>query len=102
MRRRYRGYSGRKRPGRIRLVILTLLFWSVSGLVMIGFLHGGPAALFEAKSEDVAKMYIGNIFPTVSRSSDYESRDASGPSLKPASEEKGILVKESRRRSFSQ
>ncbi len=91
MRRRYRGYSGRKRPGRIRLVILTLLFWSVSGLVMIGFLHGGPAALFEAKSEDVAKMYIGNIFPTVSRSSDYESRDASGPSLKPASEEKGIF-----------
>jgi hypothetical protein len=58
---------------------------------MIGFLHGGPAALFEAKSEDVAKMYIGNIFPTVSRSSDYESRDASGPSLKPASEEKGIF-----------
>jgi stage II sporulation protein P len=43
---------------------------------MFSFLHGGPAQMIEAKSEDVAKMYIGNVFPTVSRSSDYESREA--------------------------
>lgn len=76
MRRRYGGYNSRKRPGRSRTAILTFLFWAVSGFIMISFLHGGPSQMIEAKSEDVAKMYIGNVFPTVSRGADYESREA--------------------------
>ncbi len=80
MRRRYGGYNGRRRPGSGKSAILTFLFWAVSGFIMISFLHGGPVKIFEAKSEDVAKMYIGSIFPTVSRSADYEAREAIGNS----------------------
>lgn len=92
MRRRYGGYNGRKRLRGGRLVVLTLLFWAVSGFIMLSFLHGGPPKMIEAKGEDVAKMYIGSIFPTVSRSADYESREAMGDSLDPASgTSKGVL-----------
>ena len=86
MRRRYGGFNSRRRLGGGKLAILTLLFWAVSGIIMISFLHGGPAQMIEAKSEDVAKMYIGNIFPTVSRSADYESRKAMASAPDPASE----------------
>jgi stage II sporulation protein P len=83
---------GRLRPGGIRAAVLTFLFWAVSGLIMVGFLHGGPAHLIEAKSEEVGKLYIGSVFPTVSRGSEYEARDAVGTSLEPGAEEpKGIL-----------
>jgi len=77
MRRRYGGYSGRKRPGS-KIALLTFLFWAVSGIIMISYIHGGPAQIIEAKGEDVGKMYIGSIFPSVSRSADYESREALG------------------------
>jgi len=89
MRRRYggySGYSGRKRAGNRRSVFLTILFWAVSGFIMIGLIHGGPPKIIEAKSEDVAKLYIGSIFPSVSRSADYESREAMGDKLNPAAE----------------
>ncbi|HML38982.1 MAG TPA: hypothetical protein PKA19_16430, partial [Bacillota bacterium] len=66
MRRRYGGYNGRKRTGGGKTALLTVLFWAVSGLIMISFIHGGPVKMIEAKSEDIAKMYIDNIFPTVS------------------------------------
>lgn len=92
-RKRYRGYYGRRQISGSKLAILTLLFWAVSGVIMVAFLHGGPAQMIEAKSEDVGKMYIGNIFPTVSRNSDYESREALGGSLEsePANDAKGLL-----------
>ena len=48
--------------------------------------------MMEAKSENVAKMYIGNIFPTVSRSSDYESREAINTSLESSAEDKKGLL----------
>jgi len=86
MRRRSGGFNSRKRLGGGKLAILTLLFWAVSGFIMISFLHGGPAQMIEAKSEDVAKMYIGSVFPTVSRSADYESRAAMGSTSDPASD----------------
>ncbi len=87
MRRRYGGYQNRKRIGGGKLVVLIVLFWAISGFIMISFVHGGPAQIFETKREDVAKMYIGNIFPTVSRGAEYESREARGRSLEPAVEE---------------
>lgn len=73
--RRYGAYSGRRKSGSGRLAFMTLLFWIVSGFIMISFMHGGPLGMFDAQKEDVGKMYIGNIFPTVSRSS-FESREA--------------------------
>lgn len=74
MRRRLRsGFYRRRRPGG-RGAALSVLFWAVSGLVMITFLHGGPGQFFNAKGEDVAKMYMGNVFPTISRSADFETR----------------------------
>ncbi len=76
MRRRYGGYYGRKRISGGKLAVLSLLFWAVSGFIMISFIHGGPLQLLEAKSEEVAKMYIEDIFPTVNRGSGYESREA--------------------------
>ena len=48
---------------------------------MISFIHGGPGRLIEGKSNDVGKMYIGNVFPSVSRSLNYESRAALGYSI---------------------
>lgn len=91
MRRRYAVYSGRKRSGSGRIAVLSVLFWAVSGLIMIGFIHGGPPKL-EAEGKDVAKMYINNIFPTVSRSVDYEAREAISGSFEPAAEQpKGLL-----------
>lgn len=87
MRRRHKGYQSRKRIGGGKLAILTVLFWAISGFIMISFVHGGPAQIFETKREDVAKMYIGNIFPTVSRGADFESRETIGKSLEPAAEE---------------
>ena len=77
--RRYGAYSGRRKQGSGRLAILTLLFWVVSGFVMISLLHGGPLEIFGGQKDDVGKMYIGNVFPTVSRSS-FESREALNPS----------------------
>ena len=71
-RRRYSDRYRRKRS-RGRFAASSLLFWAVSGLIMLVFLHGGPSQFFQAKSEDVAKMYVGSVFPTVSRSAD--SRD---------------------------
>ena len=85
-RRRYGGYNGGRRLSGGRLAVLTLLFWAVSGLVMVGFIHGGPGQLFKGKSDDVAKIYLENVFPTVSRSSDYGSREALGSSLGAGSE----------------
>jgi len=77
MRRRlYNGFSRRRGLSGGKVAFLTLLFWAVSGLIMITFLHGGPGHLIEAKGEDVAKMYIGNVFPTISRSS--EARESIG------------------------
>lgn len=87
MRRRYGGYNGRKRPGGGKVAIMTFLFWAVSGFIMFSFIHGGPAKMIEAKGEDVAKMYIGSVFPTVSRSADYESREALGNSLVSAADD---------------
>lgn len=92
MRRSYGGYGGRRRTGSGRLAILTVLFWAVSGFIMLGLIHGWPAGLFEAEKEDVGKMYIENIFPAVSRSADYESRAAMGTSLEPAAgQPEGLL-----------
>lgn len=76
MRRRYGGYNGRKRLGGGKVAVLTLLFWAVSGIIMLSFIHGGPPTMIDAKGEDVAKMYIGSIFPSVSRSAEFESREA--------------------------
>lgn len=51
-----------------------------------------PCTDFEGKREDVAKMYIGSIFPTVSRSAEYEAREAMGNVTVPEDEQsKGIL-----------
>lgn len=92
MRRRYGVYNARRRSGGGKIAFLSILFWAVSGFIMISFIHGGPAQMIEAKGEDVARMYIGSVFPTVSRSTDYESREAMGSSLEPAAETpEGIL-----------
>ncbi|HWQ80473.1 MAG TPA: stage II sporulation protein P [Anaerovoracaceae bacterium] len=92
MRRSYGGYSGRKRTGSGRLAILTVLFWAVSGFIMVGFIHGWPTGLFGTEKEDVGKMYIDNIFPSVSRSADYESRAAMSNSLAPAADQPDGLL----------
>ncbi|MEL7655958.1 MAG: stage II sporulation protein P [Bacillota bacterium] len=92
MRKRRGGYYGRKQFSSGKLAILTLLFWAVSGFIMISFIHGGPAFMLESKGDDVGKMYIGNIFPTVSRGSDYESREALSTSAEPAAEGKEGLL----------
>jgi stage II sporulation protein P len=93
VRRKYRRYSRRKRINSGRIAVLTLLFWVVSGLVMISFIHGGPGRLIEGKSNDVGKMYIGNVFPSVSRSLNYESRAALGYSINEGTknESQGLL-----------
>jgi stage II sporulation protein P len=93
MRRSYGGYGGRKRTGSGKLAILTVLFWAVSGFIMIGFIHGWPSGLFETEKPDVGRMYIENVFPTVSRGADYESRAAMGNSLEAAEtgQPKGLL-----------
>ena len=92
MRRRYGGHNVRRGSGGWKIAFLSILFWAVSGFIMISFIHGGPVQMIEAKGEDVAKMYIGSIFPTVSRSADYESRAAMGSSLVPEAEtQEGIL-----------
>lgn len=91
MRRRYGGYNGRKQLSGGKAALLTILFWAVSGFIMISFMHGGPVKMIEAKSEDVAKLYIGNIFPTVSRSSDYEAREAMSGSLESEGVREGLL-----------
>ncbi len=80
-RRKYSGYHSRKRHSGAKPAFLILLFWVVSGLVMLSLLHGGPGKLIQGKSDDVAKMYIGNVFPTVSRGADFSSREVSGNSL---------------------
>ncbi len=91
MRRRYGGYN-RKRPGSGKVAFLTFLFWAVSGFIMFSFINGGPAQMLEAKGEDVAKMYIGNVFPTVSRSSDFESREAlASPPGSEAEDSEGLI-----------
>lgn len=71
------GSNGRARGG-IKAAVLTFLFWAVSGLIMISFLHGGPANMIEAKSEDVGKLYIDSIFPAVSRGADLDLRETGG------------------------
>lgn len=81
MRRRYGGYHNGRRSGGGKIFVLTVLFWAISGLIMVSFVNGGPARIFEGKREDVAKMYIGNIFPIVSRGSEYESREAIASTL---------------------
>lgn len=86
MRRSYGRYSGRNRTGSGRIAILTVLFWAVSGLIMVGLIHGWPSGMFEAEKDDVGKLYIDNIFPAVSRSADYESRAALSSALEPAGE----------------
>ena len=92
MRKRRGGYYSRKQFSSGKLAILTLLFWAVSGFIMISFIHGGPAFMQGSKGDDVGKMYIGNIFPTVSRGSDYESREALSNSLASAEEgHEGVL-----------
>jgi len=48
-------YSRRKRINSGRIAVLTLLFWVVSGLVMISFIHGGPGRLIEGKSNRCGK-----------------------------------------------
>lgn len=90
MRRKYWGYKGRRQLGGGKLAVLTLLFWVVSGFIMLSFIHGGPLFFSQAKSADVGKMYIGNIFPTVSRGSNFESRAAMGNDIK------GVSGKQSR------
>ncbi|MDD4565066.1 MAG: stage II sporulation protein P [Eubacteriales bacterium] len=93
VRRRYGRSGSRNRLNGGRIAVLTLMFWIVSGLVMISFIHGGPAQLIEANSEDVGKKYIGNVFPSVSRSLDYESRAALGHSVNEGSQKEiqGLL-----------
>jgi stage II sporulation protein P len=100
MRRRYGGYNGRKRYGSPKSALLSVLFWAVSGFIMIGLIHGGPAKAVESKSEDVAKMYIGNIFPTVSRSADFESRPALSNSVDQTAEKKDGLLDEKQSKGF--
>ncbi len=92
MNRRYRGNYNRRRFGGRKVAILTILFWAISGFIMIGFLHGGPPRIIEAKSEDVAKMYIGSIFPSVSRSAEYESREALGRAMDPVKEAPELVL----------
>lgn len=60
---------------------------------MIGFIRGGPVQLLEAKSVDVGKNYIENVFPTISRSLDFESRSVMGHSIdeKSENEANGLL-----------
>lgn len=88
MRRRYGGYNVKKRPGNGKAAFLSFLFWAVSGFVMLSFIHGaGSDQMIEAKGTDVAKLYIGNVFPTVSRGADYESREVLASSPDPLSEE---------------
>lgn len=94
MRRNRRGYGGRKRAGNGRLPLLAIVFWAVSGFAMIAFLNGGPDIKIEAEKQDMGKMYIDSIFPTVSRGSEYESREAMGTSLEPAPEGDGLLNEE--------
>lgn len=91
MRKRYANYNGRKRFGGGKVVFLTVLFWAVSGFIMIGFIHGGPPKI-DAQGEDMAKMYIGNIFPSVSRSADYEAREAMSSALGSGEEESNGLL----------
>lgn len=86
VRRRYGRYNRKKRLNGGRIAVLSLLFWVVSGFVMISFIHGGHTQLIEANGEGLGKKYIGNVFPAVSRSLDYESRAASGRSIKGGSE----------------
>jgi stage II sporulation protein P len=78
---RQSGHNSRTGIGGLKAAVLTFLFWAVSGLIMISFLHGGPANMIEAKSEDVGKLYIGSIFPTVSRGADLDLREAGGNKL---------------------
>ncbi len=92
MRRRHGGYRSGRRYSGGKFFLLTVLFWAVSGFIMISFVNGGPAQILEGKREDVAKMYIGNIFPTVSRGADYESREALSRTLESADDQKKGLL----------
>jgi stage II sporulation protein P len=77
MRRRvYRGLRRRGGPSGGRLAVLTLMFWIFLGVVIFTLVNGGPGSIVEGKGEDIGKFYIGNIFPSISRSADYESRTA--------------------------
>jgi stage II sporulation protein P len=66
-------------PGKIALLALT--FWVVSGLVMVAFISSNTKDVAEG-SEGIGKMYIGNIFPTISRGAKYESRAAGSMALR--------------------
>jgi stage II sporulation protein P len=94
MRRSYGRYSGRNRRGSGRIALLTVLFWAVSGFIMVSLINGWPSSLFVAEKEDVGRLYIDNVFPAVSRSSAYESRPALSSDVKPAKEPTERLLSE--------
>jgi len=94
MGRSYGRRSGRNRTGSGRIAILTVIFWAVSGFIMVSLIHGWPSGMLEAEKEEVGRLYIDTVFPAVSRSADYESRAAMGGSLMPAGEAPQGLLSE--------
>lgn len=63
----HRGLNRRRKISAGRMALLVLIFWAVSGFVMLTILNGGPVSSLEANGENVGKMYIGSIFPNVNR-----------------------------------
>lgn len=90
-RKRYGPFYNRNRRKSGKMAVLILLFWAISGYIMLSFILGGPIGV-TAEKKDVGKMYIGNIFPTVSRSSDFESREALGTSVKTAGDDSSTIL----------
>ena len=76
----HRRYYSRQRISGGKLVLLTLLFWGITGFIMFSFVNENPNQSAEVKEESVAKLYISSIFPYINRGS-FESREAIGDSI---------------------
>lgn len=70
------GSGSRRRMSKGRLTFLALTFWIVSGIVMVTFMNVGAEEPVDGNSESIAKMYIGSIFPSISRGAEFEPREA--------------------------
>lgn len=84
--RSHRGYNRNRRLNGGRLAFLTLLFWVVSSYIMISMINGGSTSIQVDNGERVARLYIGSIFPSISRGVNFESREAMGNNIESNSE----------------
>lgn len=80
-RRSYGSFRRRSRLGNRGAAALTLAFWLLCGVALFGFVKGNTEPEIQGKTEDMARLYMGAIFPSVSRGGSSDIRSASSQDI---------------------